>query len=281
MAGTITATKISGSLDAKNIVLDVLTQAQQMSGLAKIFRAVPVPELTATIPITKPGSVAEDVGELETTDIDTGDFLHVDFSLKKDRVKLARSDEAKYRSKAGDPLAIQKMAAATELARILDKKAVTALQTTPQTGAAAGAWSTVTNSPLVDFATAVAACRPYKADFCVMPSAVHAKYLGTNAIQNLGTGNPQALEGCVGTVPTFGLPIFVDDNVTAKSVIVGSAAGLAACIGNGPVEVREWDEPNSGARIYQMDVFRQVKAPVFKTAADLNQAVYVITGAIA
>ncbi len=279
--GIITAASISGSLDAKNIVMDVLTQANAMSGISRLFNVVPVPELTTTVPIQKPGTISEDVEEFETTEIKGGEFFNVDFSLKKDRVKLAASDEAGFKSKKGDPLALQKVATAAELAGILDKKCVTALQTTPQTGAAAGVWSTVTNSPIRDFAKAVAAIRPFKADFCVMPSAVHEAYLNTNAILSLGTGAPQVLEGAVGTVPVFNLPIFVDDNATAKTVTVGSAAGMGAVIGNGPVKVREWDAPNEGAKIYQMDVFRQVKAPIFKTDAGLNKAVYQLTAVIA
>jgi hypothetical protein len=282
MPGTITATKISGSLDAKHILIDVLTQAQNLGGISQIFRTVQVPQLTGTIPIVKPGSVAEDVEELEITDIETGDFLYVDFELKKDRVKLARSDEAKHRSNAGDPLAIQKMAAASELAKILDKKTITALQTAPQTSGTAGVWSTATNSPLADIGTAVAALE-FPADFVIMPPAVFVKYLSTNAIQAIGTGNPAALKGAAATVPGYDLPIYVDKSgtITAKSALVGSAQGFGACIGVGPVEGREWDDPNAGGRVYQFDVFRQVKAPIFKTDANLNASVYQITGVIA
>lgn len=281
MAGMITATSISGSLDAKNIAMGVLTQAQKMSKVAGIFQAIQVPELTCTIPVAKPGAVDEDVEELEVSQINTGNFAHVDFSLKKDRIKLAASDESTYKSKVGDPLSIQKTGAAAELSRILDKKAIAALQTTPQTGATAGAWSTVTNSPLVDVATAVAAIGPYPADFAVMPGAVHAKYVVNNAISNISTGNPAALAGAVGMIPGYNIPIWVDENVTAKSCIIGSAQGMAAVIGNGPVKVRQWDSPENGATIYQMDVYRQVKAPIFLNDSDLNQAVYQITGVIA
>jgi len=282
MAGIITAASIEGSLNATNIAMGVLTQAAALSKIAGLFTVTPVPELVSTIPITKPGSVAEDVEELETTDIENGTFIHVDFDLKKDRVKLAKSDEAGFKSKAGDPLAIQKAASAGELALTLEKKCIRALQTTPQTGATAGAWSTKENSPLVDIETAVAAML-YPADFCIMPPPVHAKYLQTDAIKAVGTGNPAALKGCVGTVPGFDIPIFVDKTgtITAKSCIVGSAQGLAAVIGNGPVKVREWDAPNSGATIYQMDVFRQVKSTIFQTDGALNESCYVITGAIA
>lgn len=276
MPGIITATSISGSLDAKNIVLGVLEQANAMSRISSIFTVAPVPELTATIPIVKPGSIAEDVEELETSDIETGTFLNVDFSLKKDRVKLAASDESKYKSRGGDPLSLQVRAAGNELARILDKKTITALETTPQTGDGS-AWGGAT-SPLPDIATAVAAIYPYKADFCVMPAAVYAKYAGSNAIAGFGAGNPAAYKGAVAVVPGFDIPIYVDANCTANSCTVGSAQGLGAVIGQGPVEVHEEYSMDLGAKIYQMDVFRQVKAPIFKTSGNLNAAVYQITG---
>lgn len=281
MPGLITAASISGSLDAKNIVLGVLEQAQNYSNLSALFTHAQVPELTATIPISKPGTVQEDLEELEPGKIETGSFTSVDFNLKKDRILLARSDESLYKSKAGDPLEIQKRSAATQLAITLDKKITTALQVSPQTGAAAAVWSTAANSPLRDFATVVAALRPYKPDFCLMRSEVHAAYLATDAIAKIGTGNPAALAGCVGTIPGFDIPIFVDDNITAKSTVVGSAAGLGCVVGDGPVKVREWDDPEKGATLYQIDVFRQAKAPIFKNTSNLNTSVYQITGCIA
>lgn len=281
MAGMITATQISGTLDATNLAMAVLTQANAMSGIAKIMPTVQVPKLTATIPIQKPGSVAEDVQELEVTDIETGEFLDVEFSLLKDRVKLAVSDEAEYKSQAGNPLQLQIQAAAGELARTLDKKVVAALQATPQTAATAGAWSTVTNSPLADAVTAEAAMRPYEMDFVVMPQNVYAAYMGTNMVANLATGNPSAYTGARNLLAGYNIPIYVDANVTAKTAIWGSAKGMAAVIGQGPVKVRQWDDSKSGATIYQIDVFRQVKSTIFRTAGNLNQAAYVTSAVIA
>ncbi len=276
MAGIITAASISGSLDATNLAMQVLTQANEMSGIAKLFPTIMVPELTCTIPITKPGSVAEDVQELEVTDIETGTFFHVDFSLKKDRVKLAVSDEAQYKSKAGDPLQLQIQATAAELAAILDKKVIAALKVTPQTGDA-GDWGTVTTNPLKDFATAVAAIRPYKADFCVMPPATYAEYVATNTIAGLAD-TPAAYEGAINRVPGYNLPIYIDANCTADTCLVGSAAGMACVIGQGPVKVRQEDSAEIGATVYQMDVFRQVKSTIFKTSGGLNQCLYELTG---
>jgi hypothetical protein len=281
MGGTITATQISGSLDAKNIVMDVLNQMNAYSNLNAIFQKVPVPELTGTVPVSKPGTVDEDVGEGESTDINGGDFAYVSFDLKKDRKKLARTDESLYKSKVGDPLGPQKIQAATELAQTLDKKIITALESSPQTGACSGVWSTVTNSPLKDIATAVKAILPYRADCVIMPGDVHAAYLATNAIASLSTGNPAAFTGAVGMIPGWNIPIYVDDNATAKTAIVASASGYGALIGNGPVNVRDWDEGGSGMHIYQIDLWRQVKSGIFKTSASLNKTAYVLTAAIA
>lgn len=279
--GMIGTSQISGSLDAKNIVMGVLQKAVELSNLESICGKTPVPELTATIPVATPGAVSEDLDEFEASEIEGGEFTYVSFDLKKDRVKFSVSDEAGYKSKAGDPLGIQKIGAGTRLANILDKKIVIALQTSPQTSGSAGEWATITNNPLADLAFAVDSILPYKADFCVMPATVHAKYTANNLIKDAGTGNPAAFKGAVGKVPGLDLDIFINSNCTAKSCTVGSSSGLAAVIGNGPVKVRSWDAEELGAKMYQMDVFRQVKAPIFKTSGNLNMSAYKLTNVIA
>ena len=279
--GMIGTSQISGSLDAKNIVMGVLQKAVELSNLESICGKTPVPKLTATIPVATPGAVSEDLDEFEVSDIEGGAFTYVSFDLKKDRVKFSVSDEATYKSEAGDPLGIQKIGAATRLANILDKKIVTALQASPQTSAASGQWSTTTVNPLADIGYAVTQILPYKADFCVMPAGVYAKYLANNIVKDAGTGNPAAYKGAIGKIPGLDLDIFINSNCTAKSCTVGSSAGLAAVIGNGPVKVRSWDAEELGARMYQMDVFRQVKAPIFKTSGNLNMSAYKLTACIA
>ena len=279
--GMIGTSQISGSLDAKNIVMGVLQKAVELSNLESICGKTPVPKLTATIPVATPGAVSEDLDEFEVSDIEGGAFTYVSFDLKKDRVKFSVSDEATYKSEAGDPLGIQKIGAATRLANILDKKIVTALQASPQTSAASGQWSTITVNPLADIGYAVTQILPYKADFCVMPAGVYAKYLANNIVKDAGTGNPAAYKGAIGKIPGLDLDIFINSNCTAKSCTVGSSAGLAAVIGNGPVKVRSWDAEELGARMYQMDVFRQVKAPIFKTSGNQNMSAYKLTACIA
>lgn len=281
MTGLITAPDISGSLGAKNIVMGVLEKGIELSNLVSVVTQCQVPELTGTIPISSAGAITEDLDELEYSDIETGGFTNVDFSLKKDRVKLAVSDEAGYKSKVGDPLTIQKTSAGSALGAILDKKIIAALQTTPQTSATAGAWSTITNNPLADLGLAASKILPYKADFVVMTPAVYAKYLANNFVKDAGQGNPAAMRGAVSKVPALDLDIFVNSQITAKSCIVGASTGVCAALGNGPVKVRNWDDGGLGAKVYQMDVFRQVKAPIFLTSASKNMSVYQVTAVIA
>ena len=281
MAGLIGTSDISGSLDAENIVSGVLTTALEVSNLVSRCTQVSVPELTATIPVMTAAAVDEDVEEFEISEIGGSAFTNVDFDLKKDRVFVASSDEATYKSKAGDPLTIQVNSAGTRLANILDKKIATAMQTSPQTSSTGGAWSTASNNPLIDLATAVVGVRPYKADFVVMPSAVYTEYLQNDFIKTVATYVPSEAKGAVAKVPGVELDIYINDDMTAKSILVGASTGTPVAVGNGPVKVREWDEATLGARMYQMDVFRQAVAPVFTNSSSLNMSVYQVTAVIA
>jgi len=144
--------------------------------------------------------------------------------------------------------------------------------------ATGAAWDTVTNNPLIDLGTAVAALRPYKADAVCMHSDVWAHYVSNDLIKTAGTGNPPAFTGAVAKVP--GLDIFVNDNFTATSAVVVATNGMPAVIGNGPVKVRSWDAEELGAKMYQMDVFRQVKAPIYANSSSLNMSVYEVSAVI-
>jgi hypothetical protein len=274
-----TASSISGSLDAADLVTAVLQKGIELSNLQTLVDQVNVPNLTGTVPIASIASVSEDLEELEVSDIEGSEFTYVTFDLKKDRVKLAISDEATYKSRAGDPLNIQINGAGLQLANILDKKTVAAFETSPQTEAASKAWDTVTNNVLYDIGEAVTGILPYKADFIAMPKNVYSAYLGNDTIKDLSQGNPAVLSGAVGRVPGFNLDIFVDDRITAKSFMVG-ASKFCGVMGKGPVHVRKWDSEDIGAMVYQLDVWRQVKAPIYKTSGNLNMALFQKTAVI-
>lgn len=283
MGGTILASSISGSLDAKNIVMGILTKAQELSNLSSLCQPVMVPELTGNIPIqVDPALAGADLEEWETSQVVSGSFSSVALELKKDRVKLAVSDEARYKSKAGDPLALQKAGASLSLARKLDYKVIKAFETSPQTGSTAGAWSTVSNNPLVDLAAAVAKCRPYKADFVIMPSAVWAKYLGNNYTAQWVEGNAVNDMGkVVDRIPGLNLNVYISEDITAKSILVGASGCPAAVYASGPVKVRQ-DDIMEGGEVWQIDVWRQVKAPIIPiSGGSTNQGVAQVTSVIA
>jgi hypothetical protein len=281
MAGIILASSISGSLDAKNIVMDVITQALDIANLPVLGPTVPVDELTGTVVSQVPVTGNEDLSEWETAPIQTGVFAGVNFDLKKDRVKIAVSDEARMKSRKGDPLILQKSTAADEFARILDKKIVTALQTSPQTGAASAVWSTVTNNPLKDIATAVGALRPYTADYIIMPTAVWSAFAGNNYTAQFVQGNAVSdLGKALTRIPGLNLDVFVNDNVTAKSCIIGCKRTPSFVIGQGPIKVRQYDDPDGG-EVIQIDNFRQVKDAILKNSSNLNRGAYALTSVIA
>lgn len=283
MAGMTTVPDISTSLAAADIVNAVLQAAVDVSNLYALCMPVDVPSLTGTVPIMTAGAgVTQDLEELEVSDIEGATFSYVAFDLKKDRVKLAVSDEAGFRSRVGDPLQIQIQDAAQQLAAVLDQKVINALETSPQTSATAGAWSTVTNNPLADLATAVAAIRPYKADFVIMPTAVWGKYIANDLFKNMVNAGEPAMEKAVGRIPGLALDVFVDTSgeQTLKTALVG-ASRFCAAYGKGPVVVNTERNNDLGATVYTLDVFRQVKAPLFLNASSLNKAAYVLTAVIA
>lgn len=280
-AGTTLATGISGSLDAKNIVLGVLKKQLDLANLAEICTKVDVPELNATIPVMTAQDAGTDLGEFEEGmgGVEGASFSYVDFSLKKDRIKLAVSDEARFRSRAGDPMAIQIDANAMVLANKLDAKIATALLVSPQTGATTGAWSTVTNNPLKDFAKAAAAILPYKADYCIMPKNVWVQFAGNDYTSKFAEGAPENMGKVLGYIPGLGLKVYVNDTITAKACLVGCSGAPSCALGQGPVEV--FRRKVEGGEIYTIDVWRQAKAPILKNSSNLNMGAYLLTAVIA
>lgn len=277
--GMTTAGVISGYLDRAEILRGVLAEGFALSNVVSLLDQVDVPNLDGSIPIYHPGGADEDLDELETSDINGGYFTNVVFNLKKDRVKLAASDEAKFRSRGGDPLQIQISGAGQDLADKLDKKTIAAFDTSPQTGSASAPWSTTTNSIYYDLTTAIQACKPYKANFVVMAEDTFSAYCQNETLLKLSYGTPSVLAGAVGRVPGLGLDIFTDSRVTAGAAFVG-ASKYCAILGKGPAKIGTTDDRNAGAVIYVSDVWRQVKAPIYKNASGLNKALYKITGLV-
>jgi hypothetical protein len=278
MPGAITTNDISGSLDAKNIAMRVLQGAIELTDMAPMCMEVRVPELTATIPVQSVVAGAEDLGEFETSEIEGSEFTNIDFDLKKDRIKVAVSDEARYKSKAGDPLTLQERTGSSRLAQMLNKKIVDAFDTTPQTSAGSD-WSGA-NNPLADIGTAIAAIRPFKPSHILMGTTAFTNYVANASIAKYGTGNVGQFNNAVAVVPGYNIPIYssqeVDDQVDAAAAFVVARDAPGAVVGNGPVKVRRKDTFDGG-EVYQIDVWRQVKSNIHDTGSDTNKAVYKLT----
>ena len=278
MSGIILPGDIEGSLDAKNIAMRVLRGAIELTDLKALCGSAQVPELVATIPVYSVPAGNEDLSPFEESEVEGSEFTNVNFNLKKDRVKVAVSDEARYKSRAGDPLSLQEGGASERLAQLLNKKIVKALNVTPQTGAGAD-WSGA-NNPLTDIGKAVAAIRPYKADSVVMGTVAFANYVGNASIANFGSGNISQFANAVAVVPGYNLPIYttseVDANVSSECAFIVASKAPGAVIGNGPVKVRRKDLM-SGGEVYQIDVWRQVVSNIHSTDDSTNKAVYKLT----
>lgn len=281
MAGVITTGDISGTLDAKNLAMRVVKGAIELNDLSKMCLSVKVPELTATIPVQSVQAGAADLGEFEDSDVEGSDFTNVSFALKKDRIKVAVSDESRYKSKAGDPMGLQITTGSSRLSQMLNKKIVDCLDTTPQTSAGSD-WGG-SNNPLADLGTAIAAIKPFTPSHVLMGTSAFKNYISNSSIATFGSGNVSQFESAVAVVPGYNIPIIasseVDDNVTdgdeVAFVVAKEAPG--AVIGNGPVKVRRKDLM-SGGEVYQIDVWRQVVGMVHDTGSTTNKAVYKLTG---
>lgn len=281
MPGVTTATSINGVLDAnaKKILTNVLKESVEMSGVSQLLQRVPVPNLVGSIPVASAGSVDEDLDEFEHSDVNGGKFYNLEYNLKKDRVKLMSSDEAEIKSLKGSPLSIQVSASAMQLSATLDKKSAEALDTAPQTVSAATLWDTPTNNIYKEISRAKALMKPYKPDAIIMTQDVYDAYISNDTLLTLATGNPTVMQNSEGIMPGTSLNVFVDDNITAKSAILCKSQ-VCGAIGQGPVKARQWDDGDSGAMVYQYDVFRQAKDCIFKNTSDKNMAAVQITGLI-
>lgn len=192
-------------------------------------------------------------------------------------MKIGRSDEAMYKSNAGDPLALQKGAASLRLAQILNKKIVAALNTTPCLQTCAGTWKMTTNNPLEDISLMMAKVKPYKADFILMDTTAFAAYSSNPITRAYIVGVAGVTKGALTRVPGYELDLFVSDEVTDGYVYVGARNAPAAVFGQGPVKVRSKDVMEGG-EIYQIDVFRQVVGPIMFDSDDSNNACCKMTG---
>ena len=283
-SGIIGINQIAGSWSARQIFGQVWKAAVEKSVLAdaRICPTMNMKKLRATIPLMGNLAVQSQLEEFEHAVTSNATPAGVDITLYKDRVRVSVSDEATMDSDVGDPLMLQKGQASSELAGNLESLIATQIATTPQTLGAAVDWGSV--SPLAAIGSMVNTLRPYRASAVVMTPAAHAEYVqaitgGTGAIY-LG-GRAEDLERGIMTVPGYGLPVFVSESLADASansfaVIANDVPGVI--LGQGGVKVREWDDQDLGARVYQYDIWRTPLSNLRQTSSTTNLGI--VTGVV-
>lgn len=257
-SGVIGYGQLSGSWTARKIFGDVWKAATEMSMLAdpRVCPMMSMNKLRATIPLMGNLAVQSQLVEFEHSVTKNATPAGVDITLYKDRVKLAVSDESVIESDVGDPLMIQKSAAAAELAEALESLIATQIATTPQTATTAD-WDSV--NPIKTIGSMVGTLSPYRATAVVMDPDPFAQYVAALASSTYSIGTPEDLARGIARVPGYNIPVFPSKpfgDASANSIAVISANCPGVLLGMGGVKTREWDNPEIGAKEYQYDVWR-------------------------
>jgi hypothetical protein len=274
-SGVIGYGQISGSWTARKIFGDVWKAATEMSMLVdpRVCPTMSMKKLRATIPLMGNLAVQSQLVEFEHAVTKNATPAGVDITLYKDRVKLAVSDESVMESDVGDPLMIQKSAAAAELAENLETLIATQIATTPQTATTAD-WDSV--SPIKTIGGMVGTLSPYRATAVVMDPDPFAQYVAALASSTYSIGSPEDLAKGIARVPGYNIPVFPSKpfgDASGNAVAVISANCPGVILGQGGVKVREWDNPELGAKEYQYDVWRTPLSNLRQTSSTTNKGI--------
>ena len=284
MAGTNTGVigidHIDGSLSVRKQFGQIWKAAVEKSTLVdpRVCPSIPMTKIRGIIPLMNNLAVQSQLQEFEKAQTENAKFSGVNITLFKDRVRLGVSDEAGINSDLGDPLVLQRPQVAAQLAGNLDALIAAQIYTTPQTQATAD-WSSV--SPLSTLGTAIATLRPYQASAVVMAPTVFAKYVAALGKVAFSGGSTSDLERGIFMLPGYNIPVFssthyADQSANGYAVIANDCPGVL--LGTGAVKSREWDDPETGAKYWQYDVWRTPISNLRQNASSLNLGI--ITGCV-
>lgn len=268
----ITSQTIQDKINQKQLIADVIMTAEKIGNLDNpaVVKSVAINGMRGSIPLMGAVSVIEDVGELETSGFESAEFSNFDFAMKKDRIKLAISDEAQIDDNVRNPFDLQKQAAAQALASSFDKQIATAITTTPQTLPDITLGSTNVMSAV---AGAIGKMTPYKITAMCMPTETFYQVLG--AIELRGSLCVQNADGTI-SIPAFPkIPVVISDNIPLNAnaegrIVFVSNEVPAAIKATGAVKTRVYEDYNAGATIFQSDVFHCIKSNIKQNANSQN-----------
>jgi hypothetical protein len=270
----ITDASIMDKIVQREIIADVLTEAQKIANLdtPTVVKSYQIPGLHAQIPLMTSVSVYENVAELASSEPVAASFSSVDIDMKKDRIKLAISDEAALENAVVNAFELQIQSAAQGLAQSMDSQIATALTTTPQAGAEL---ALSTDNVFKTIAAAVALIAPAKVSAMAMTQATFLNILATTELRSA-----MSVQNADGTITLPGLPnipVVLSDNIPLTAdkdgrILFVSNEVPAAIKLTGAIKTRAYDDESVGATVFQSDVFRAVKSNI-KQKGSVNAGV--------
>lgn len=271
----INSETIKDKINQREIIGDVIMTAEKIGNLDNpaVVRSVAIKGRRGSIPMMGSVSVIEDVGELETSGYESAEFSNFEFDMKKDRIKLAISDEAEIDDNVRNPFELQKQAAAQALASSFDKQIATAITTTPQTISDITIGTTNVFSAI---ASAIGKMTPYKITAMCMPTETFFQVIG--AIELRGSLSVQNADGTI-SIPAFpNIPVVISDNIPLNAnaegrIIFVSNEVPAAIKVTGAIKTRVFEDNHAGATVFQSDVFHCIKANVKQNSNSQNMGV--------
>ena len=271
----ITSETIKDKINQREIIADVIMTAEKIGNLDNpaVVRSISIKGRRGSIPLMGSVAVIEDVGELETSGYESAEFTNFEFDMKKDRVKLAISDEAQIDDNVRNPFELQKQAAAQALASSFDKQIANSITQSPQT---ISDITIGTTNVFSSIASAIGKMVPYKITAMCMPSETFFQIIGS--IELRGANCVQNANGTI-SIPAFpNIPVVISDNIPINAdaegrIVFVSNEVPAAIKVTGAVKTRVFEDNHAGATIFQSDIFHCIKSNVKQNASSQNMGV--------
>jgi len=273
------ATKNFGSsLNQKQVFAEIMVEAIEMTNLAdpRITKTLPMNKLRAVLPLMGRNAVSKQLDEFEHSFVSGSAPTGFPMKLFKDRVRLAKTDEAGFESDIGDPLVAQKSQAAEDLASNLNDLIAKQIAITPKEVTGQD-WTSV--SPLVLIGSMVNSMRPNIPSAIVMGTEAYTQYISALGDKVYSGGTEADLKKGIALVPGYAIPIFssldIDNNDASGSkginLISNKTPGIV--LGTGPIKMRSWDDADDGAEYWQYDIWRTPFSNVRQDATNKNLGV--------
>ena len=266
--GVISQDKLKDVLFQRQIINDVLIASQSYGSLMNpaIIKRVAVNGTKVSLSTMDAVSIATDLREFEASNVQSPDFGSINVDLYADEMRIAFSDEALMNPTIADPMSLAKANAAVGFAYKLDLKIGTALDQTPQAGAA---WDITGASFLDAVADAVGKLSPYKLTGIACGAQAYGQIMSSVNSGDYKVSGMTVQNG-INILPGYNVPIVMStvlDAIDADSVYFVSNEAPAAYLFEGQYKARVYDDPDTRSTILQANVWNAVKSNIRQTGS--------------